>query len=240
MMDWDKLWAFNKKVIDPIAPRYTTVLKDSHVVVNVINAKEEKAEVAKHPKNADVGQKPVWYAPKIIIDTVDAETIKEGEIVTFINWGNLRITKITKGASGIEGIDAEMDLDNKDYKKTTKLTWLALTDEAPLVPTVCMYYDNLISKGNLAKDEDFKNFIKADNKKEEVMLGDPELVGLKKGDIIQVQRRGFFICDRVANASEPLVLIFIPDGKETAPTANAADGGKVAQGRNFCDRTRYD
>lgn len=25
MMEWDKIWAFNKKVLDPIAPRYTAL-----------------------------------------------------------------------------------------------------------------------------------------------------------------------------------------------------------------------
>jgi len=34
-MEWDKIWAFNKKVIDPIGPRYSAVEKEDAVQVNV-------------------------------------------------------------------------------------------------------------------------------------------------------------------------------------------------------------
>lgn len=40
--------------------------------------------------------KEVWYGPRILVEGADAETFSEGEMVTFINWGNLIITKINK------------------------------------------------------------------------------------------------------------------------------------------------
>ena len=47
----------------------------------------------------------------------------------------------------------------------------------------------------LDKDDDFKQFVGKDTKVEMEMLGDPELKNLKKGEMVQIQRRGFFICD---------------------------------------------
>lgn len=40
--------------------------------------------------------KEVWFSPRVLIEGADAETLSEGEVVTFINWGNLIITKINK------------------------------------------------------------------------------------------------------------------------------------------------
>ena len=37
-MEWDKIWSFNKKVIDPIAPRHFGLSKDNLTLVNVIDA----------------------------------------------------------------------------------------------------------------------------------------------------------------------------------------------------------
>ena len=55
-----------------------------------------KKVVDSHPKNPEVGTKEVWLGSKILIDSVDAELLKEGEDATFINWGNLTITKINR------------------------------------------------------------------------------------------------------------------------------------------------
>ncbi|XP_072266395.1 bifunctional glutamate/proline--tRNA ligase [Pyxicephalus adspersus] len=171
-MEWDKIWAFNKKlraickkVIDPIAPRYTALQKSQVVPVNIPEAKEGVTEVAKHPKNTEVGLKPVWYGPRVLIEGADAETLSEGETVTFINWGNLIITKIHRDSSGkIQSLDAKLNLENKDYKKTTKITWLADTHKAPFIPTTCVNYDHLITKPVLGKDEDFKQYINRSSK----------------------------------------------------------------------------
>ncbi|XP_077013997.1 bifunctional glutamate/proline--tRNA ligase-like isoform X2 [Tamandua tetradactyla] len=196
-MEWDKIWAFNKKVIDPVAPRYVALLKKEVIPVNIPEAQEEMKEVAKLPKNPDVGLKLVWYSPRVFIEGADAETLSESEMVTFINWGNISITKMHRNAAGkIISLDAKLNLENEDYEKTTEITWLAETAHALPVPAVCVTYEHLITKPVLGKDEDFKPRVSRSSKPEELMLGDPCLKDLKKADIIQLQRRRFFICDQ--------------------------------------------
>ncbi|XP_075875813.1 bifunctional glutamate/proline--tRNA ligase isoform X2 [Nelusetta ayraudi] len=240
-MEWDKIWAFNKKVIDPVAPRYTALSSSYTVPVSVSEVKEEMKEVAKHPKNTEVGMKQVWYGPRVLVEGADAETFSEGEMVTFINWGNLIITKINKGADGkVVSMEARLNLDNKDYKKTTKITWLAETNSAPLLPTVCVVYQPLISKAVITKEDDFKDYINKNSKLEEKMLGDPCLKTLKKGDIIQLQRRGYYICDQPYEPvspnsckESPCVLIYIPDGHvKEMPTAGSKEKSKSQTSNN--------
>lgn len=56
-------------------------------------------------------------------------------------------------------MSAGLALNVTDYKNTQKLTWLAQTDRAQATPTVCVHYDNVITKGVLKPDDDFKDYI---------------------------------------------------------------------------------
>nr|CAD7393466.1 unnamed protein product [Timema cristinae] len=229
VMEWDKIWAFNKKVIDPVAPRYTAVEYEEPVPVLVKGLAEEPQATAKHPKNPEVGSKTVWVGPRVLIDRADAETLVEGQNTTFINWGNLLIKKINRENGKIISVDADPNLSNKDFKKTLKLTWLAETEKAPFIPCICVYFDHIISKPVLGKDDDFKKYIGHKTRWEVQMLGDPELVNVKKSDIIQLQRRGFFICDseyqppsKHSGREAPIILFSIPDGHtKEQPTTGA-------------------
>ncbi|CAH3119198.1 unnamed protein product [Porites lobata] len=236
-MEWDKIWALNKKVIDPVAPRYTALQKDEMVPIVIPEATEEVKECPLHPKNPSVGDKEVWYGPKVYIEGADAVTLSVGEMVTLMNWGNVKITKINKTPSGgVKSLEAELHLDNKDFKKTTKLTWLAESSKASLLPTITVHFDNVISKAVLTKTDDFKNYINKDSKQEIEMVGDPAMASLKKGDIIQLQRRGYFICDqpyeppsRYTGRECPVVLFSVPDG-HTKPSPTAGNKAKESEG----------
>ncbi|CAG0883237.1 unnamed protein product [Darwinula stevensoni] len=228
-MEWDKIWAFNKKVIDPIAPRYTALQRGVLVSVHVKGVTEAPIFAQLHPKDPSIGKKPVWITPNVLIEQEDADMLKEGENATFINWGNLKILKLHKTDGKVTKVEAEPNLENKDYKKTLKLTWLAETDKAPLIPCRCVYFDHIISKPVLGKDDDFKQFLGQDTRVEVMMLGDPELARLKQGDIIQLQRKGFFICDvpykpfnPYTSKESPVILFFIPDGHSKEMPANSA------------------
>lgn len=164
VMEWDKIWAINKKVIDPIAPRYTAVDAFNKVPIIIEGVSEQEVKAMKHPKNPDVGEKTVWLSPKVWIDEADAILIKEGENVTLINWGNVTIKSILKKNDKIEKILAIPNFEDKNYKKTLKLTWLADTPRSKCVECICVYYDFLVSKPVLGKDEDFKKYLSSNTK----------------------------------------------------------------------------
>lgn len=64
-----------------------------------------------------------------------------------------------------------------------------------MTPVDVVYYDHIINKPILGKDEDFKDFVNYNSKATVKFIGDEDLKLIKVGDIIQLQRVGFFRCD---------------------------------------------
>lgn len=77
MQEWDKIWAINKQIIDPIAPRYTAIAKKTATKFIIENGPDEieAASQPLHPKNLAIGSKAVMYGKEIYIEKDDADHI---------------------------------------------------------------------------------------------------------------------------------------------------------------------
>lgn len=168
-------------------------------------------DVPKHKKNADIGTKKLWFSKKVFLDADDGKGLVENEEVTLMDWGNVVITNVPK-----EGpIEAKLHLEG-DFKKTKKkLTWLA--DVSHLTPLTLIDYDFLITKKKLEEEDSVEDCINPVTEYRVEAVGDVNLRELKKGDIIQLERRGYYICDAAVTTDHPsLDLILIPDGRASS------------------------
>lgn len=95
LMEWDKLWAYNKDVIDIKCPRYTAIAKDTSATLILDNAPKEIVadSTLLHKKNESLGTKVVLKGPELLIESGDAQDIQVGDKVTLMNWGNCVVSK---------------------------------------------------------------------------------------------------------------------------------------------------
>eukprot|EP00195_Chlamydomonas_chlamydogama_P010601 CAMPEP_0202902822 /NCGR_PEP_ID=MMETSP1392-20130828/17067_1 /ASSEMBLY_ACC=CAM_ASM_000868 /TAXON_ID=225041 /ORGANISM="Chlamydomonas chlamydogama, Strain SAG 11-48b" /LENGTH=734 /DNA_ID=CAMNT_0049589629 /DNA_START=191 /DNA_END=2395 /DNA_ORIENTATION=- len=214
--EWDKIWTINKKNIDPVCPRHTAVDVEGRVPVTLSNGPSELevVTVPRHKKYPPAGKKAQYRTNRIWLEQADARELKEGEEVTLMDWGNCILKKIHKDAAGVvTAIDADLHLEG-DFKKTKwKLTWLAQSEE--LVELQLSDFDYLITKKKVEEDDDFMTLVNEHTRYDWAALGDPNMRTLQKGDIIQLERKGYFIVDEpLTKAGKPIVLFSIPDGRE--------------------------
>jgi glutamyl/glutaminyl-tRNA synthetase len=228
--EWDKIWATNKKIIDPVCPRHTAIEDEARVPLTITNvpAEQELTTVAKHKKYPPAGEttrpgsylgthpcvvdcqpcapgecmciplagficaaqgivlppsmlstrpggkltpadpcppppppagnKVVIRGPKVWLEQVDAAVLTEGEEVTLMDWGNVKVAAVTKDASGAVTAASAEFVPNGDFKKTKyKLTWLAAHEE--LVPLTLVDFDYLINKKKVEEDDDFMSLV---------------------------------------------------------------------------------
>jgi glutamyl-tRNA synthetase len=238
-LEWDIIWALNKKVIDPIAPRHWAILKDNQVPVTILGgpAVLEVKVLPKHKKNPAIGEKATVYTSAITIEQEDAISFDDQEEITLMDWGNAFVRSKTVGPSGdITAIEMELNLEG-DFRKTKKkITWLAQPTATHLLIDVTLIdYDYLITKKKLEETDNVEDFVTPVTEFREEALADPNVRDVKKGDIIQFERKAFFVFDGEVDGK--LEFIKIPDGKAAslaskAGVAAASTSADPASGKN--------
>ena len=137
-----------------------------------------------------------------------------------MDWGNAIVRSKTVDADGVvTAIEMDLNLEG-DFRKTKKkITWLAQpTNEHPLVDVTLLDYDYLITKKKLEENDELKDFVSPVTEFRSEAYADANVRELKKGDIIQFERKGYYIFDGTTGEGDLLRLEFIhiPDGKQAS------------------------
>ncbi|GAB2212391.1 hypothetical protein Droror1_Dr00020353 [Drosera rotundifolia] len=141
-----------------------------------------------------------------------------------MDCGNV-IKAIEKDEAGdVTHLTGVLHLDGSVKTTKLKLTWLPESDE--LIKLSLLEFDYLITKKKLEKhelenNEEFDKVARPCTRKETLALGDSNMRNLKHGEIIQLERKGYFRCDvTYLRPSKPVVLFAIPDGRQQSVLRN--------------------
>ncbi|KAJ7905853.1 glutamate-tRNA ligase [Mycena olivaceomarginata] len=222
-LEWDSIWAMNKKIIDPVAPRHWAIVTDKKVPVTISGgpASPEIKVLPKHKKNADIGEKKTVYTSEILVEQEDAISFDDQEEITLMDWGNAIVrSKTTNAAGEVTAIEMELHLDG-DFRKTKKkVTWLSQSTTAnPLTPVVLLDYDYLITKKKLEENDNVADFVTPVTEFRQDALADANVGDLKKGEIMQFERKGYYVFDGVVDGN--LEFVRIPDGRAASLASKA-------------------
>lgn len=206
--DWDKIWAMNRDIIDPICLRVMNVSDEEKVVLNITGASEGETTAPVNPKDPSKGTRTLYTSPQVWIPDDDAQRIKEGDKITLLNWSNVIIDKINKEGDRITSIDSHLQ-DDKDYKKTIKINWIHPTKN---VKIQMREWNHLLKVKQLGDGQDVIECLSDIPFADTIIYCDKSIEGAKKGTLYQLERRCYIIIDEEAHDDKIPMTFLIPAG----------------------------
>ncbi|MGB9734236.1 MAG: glutamate--tRNA ligase [Conexivisphaera sp.] len=106
VISWSNLLAVNRKLIDPIAPRYFAVLDPVELVVRGVEG-SLSAEMPRHPQNPSMGRrryliKAVGGAISLMLERSDALSAVPGSVIRLMGLANVRVTSAVPESGRLE------------------------------------------------------------------------------------------------------------------------------------------
>lgn len=211
--EWDKIYNINRKIIDTSSVRimaitnnhWNLMIDDLPVVENNVTKIVQWSPKDKHD---NLGVKEIKLSSDLVIDDADAKLLKIGDLVYLLNFRAIKITSIDPVTRKISSICYESNESGIiNFKEMNWIiSWLTNEEYCNLnLNAITTYYGYIITKQSITKDDNVDDYLNKDSKRHINLHISHNKNHLKKGQIIQLIRFGFYIVDSV----EPLNLIFI-------------------------------
>ena len=205
--EWDKMLSINRKIIDNDSKRIMALSQNTwDLIISDLPDEEDNTikSVCWNPKDKKgvMGNKDIKLSKYLKIDDMDAKLLKQDDIVYLLNFRALTVTNVN-----VEDKMIEVKCYNEEFKFSDipyKISWLT-KDELELSPVETVYYDYLITKQYLTKDDKFDDHLNPNTMDLLPLYLSHNQSVLEKHMIIQLVRFGYYIVDSI----EPLRLIHI-------------------------------
>jgi hypothetical protein len=132
-----------------------------------------------------LGSKSVLQGQNLLIEAGDAKELVVGEKITLMKWGIAIVTSIEE-VSGVFTVKAELKVEDTDYKKTKKLTWITEDPNSNFEVTL-VELDHLITKKKVEENEKVSDIVNYNSRIAYNAVAEGNMKDLKKGDIISFQ-----------------------------------------------------
>ena len=138
-----------------------------------------------------------------------------------MNWGNVLIQTKEVQPDGSYLLTGEYLPEDKDFKTTKKITWLA--EGTNLIVANLIEYDHLIKTPKVEEDQNFEDIVNVNSKFVSKAYIDSGLRLLNESNIVfyidgflQIERRAYYRIDQVTKKEDTFEynLILVPDGKK--------------------------
>ncbi|KAG8948875.1 hypothetical protein FRC04_009213 [Tulasnella sp. 424] len=224
ILEWDGIWALNKKIIDPIAPRYWAVKKKDLVKVTVEGNRVLRPEFSHYTRRIRMSARRPPYMD------LKSSLTKRMPLRSKITRRSLSWTGATPSSRarpsrplGRLTVSSQLFI-SKETSRRQRRRSLGLRLH-PLVPVTRIDYDYLISKKKPEEEDDVKDFVTPQTEFRTPSFSDANILKVKKDDIIQFERKGYYICDQAAEEGKEAEFVKIPDGKAASLASKAVGAG---------------
>lgn len=89
MFEWDKIWAINKKDLEPEAARHTALDLENIVRASIVKSEHlmkgaETKQIPRNKKKLEMGNHNITYSSNILLEYSDVKQMVEGEEVRMV------------------------------------------------------------------------------------------------------------------------------------------------------------